>query len=230
MDQIKTLLDASKTDFKDLHRQFRWAIPDRFNMARSVCDRHADGRERVALQCVSERGWSKDYTFDDLRRLSNQLANVLSLVWASSRAIGSRFFCRSVLRQDLRIWRPENWRAVVTLSILFGIDALKYRLEDSGARAVITTAAATEQLVELGKELPELEFIIDCDDLTSGFWPLLDKASDQLNPVDTLADDPALVIYTSGTTGPPKGAVLAHRCLLGNLPGLSCLKIFPTSE
>ncbi len=105
MNQIETLLDASKTDFKDIHRQFRWAIPDRFNMARSVCDRHADGRERVALQCVSEQGGSTDYTFDDLRRLSNQLANAL-LGLGISRAIGSRFFCRSVLRPDLRIWRP----------------------------------------------------------------------------------------------------------------------------
>jgi len=226
MDQIKTLLDASKTDFKDIHRQFRWAIPDRFNMARSVCDRHADGRERVALQCVSEQGGSTDYTFDDLRRLSNQLANALLGLGIKQ---GDRIAILLPQRIETGLAHLAAWKIgalSLPLSILFGIDALKYRLEDSGARAVITTAAATEQLVEMQKELPDLEFIIDCDDATSGFWPLLDKASDQLNPLDTLADDPALVIYTSGTTGPPKGAVLAHRCLLGNLPGFELSQNF----
>src|SRR3546814_7304720 len=41
-----------------------------------------------------------------------------------------------------------------------------------------------------------------------------------LVPVDTAADDPAVIIYTSGTTGQPKGALHAHRVLLGHLPGV----------
>jgi acetyl-CoA synthetase len=48
---------------------------------------------------------------------------------------------------------------------------------------------------------------------------LLGKSSSRFTPVDTLADDPALIIYTSGTTGPPKGALKAHRTLIGNVPG-----------
>ena len=46
------------------------------------------------------------------------------------------------------------------------------------------------------------------------------RASDRYTPADTAADDPALIIYTSGTTGPPKGALHAHRVLLGHLPGV----------
>jgi acetyl-CoA synthetase len=46
------------------------------------------------------------------------------------------------------------------------------------------------------------------------------KASDALTPRDTRAEDPALIIYTSGTTGKPKGALHAHRVLLGHLPGV----------
>src|SRR5690606_15315708 len=45
------------------------------------------------------------------------------------------------------------------------------------------------------------------------------RASERFRIVDTLADDPALLIYTSGTTGPPKGALIPHRALIGNLPG-----------
>jgi acetyl-CoA synthetase len=40
--------------------------------------------------------------------------------------------------------------------------------------------------------------------------------------VDTKADEGAVLIYTSGTTGPPKGALIPHRALIGNLPGFVC--------
>ena len=51
---------------------------------------------------------------------------------------------------------------------------------------------------------------------------LLERASARYEPADTAADDPALIIYTSGTTGAPKGALIPHRALLGNLPGFVC--------
>jgi acetyl-CoA synthetase len=48
---------------------------------------------------------------------------------------------------------------------------------------------------------------------------MLEQFSTQFTPLDTLSDDPAILIYTSGTTGNPKGALLAHRALIGNLSG-----------
>ena len=47
---------------------------------------------------------------------------------------------------------------------------------------------------------------------TTEEWPLC----------QTLAQDPAVLIYTSGTTGPPKGALIPHRALIGNLTGFVC--------
>ena len=52
------------------------------------------------------------------------------------------------------------------------------------------------------------------------FWDIIEKGSVYFDPVETRADDPALIIYTSGTTGPPKGALHAHRVVLGHIPGV----------
>ena len=83
----------------------------------------------------------------------------------------------------------------------------------------MTDAARRDLIESIRPDLDDLEHVVPCDGEAGGFWDLLDAASDAFTPADTSADDPALLIYTSGTTGPPKGALNAHRCLLGNLPG-----------
>ncbi|MDH5540514.1 MAG: AMP-binding protein, partial [Rhizobacter sp.] len=52
--------------------------------------------------------------------------------------------------------------------------------------------------------------------------PALARESDAFAAVQTAADDAAVLIYTSGTTGPPKGALIPHRALIGNLTGFVC--------
>jgi acetyl-CoA synthetase len=102
----------------------------------------------------------------------------------------------------------------------FGPDALEHRLGDSGARALITDG---ENLAKMPDGLSELATILVVDGDSRGnplFWPSLERAADEFSPVNTGIDDPALVIYTSGTTGKPKGALHAHRVLLGHLPGV----------
>ena len=184
----------------------------------------------MALYCENGRGECAEYTFGDLQRLSNQLANVLVSFGLQK---GDRVAILLPQRVETGVAHLAAWKAgalSLPLSILFGVDALKYRLQDSGARFVIASSEACEKLRALREDLPELHSIIDCDDEAAGFWPLIDKASDSFQSVATLADDPALVIYTSGTTGPPKGAVLPHRCLLGNLPGFELSQnFFPQS-
>src|SRR5204862_3200378 len=63
---------------------------------------------------------------------------------------------------------------------------------------------------------------------TKSFWSALKNASPDFATVDTSCDDPGLIIYTSGTTGNPKGALHAHRVVLGHLPNVEmCHNFLP---
>jgi len=64
--------------YLELYNNFRWELPERFNFATDVVDRHARDAARPALLWCDEQGHEERYTFRDLRRLSNQFANVLA--------------------------------------------------------------------------------------------------------------------------------------------------------
>jgi acetyl-CoA synthetase len=107
--------------------------------------------------------------------------------------------------------------------MLFGVEAISYRLADSGARALITNAQGLAKLASLGEGMPALACILCVDGAADGaqdFHALLARAASEFSPAPTRSDDPALMVYTSGTTGRPKGALHAHRVLLGHLPGI----------
>ncbi len=111
----------------------------------------------------------------------------------------------------------------VPLASVFGVDALSYRLIDSGTRVVITHAAGAARVASIVPRPATLETVISIDGsdgVTLGYAALLERQPADFQPTRTLADDPALMIYTSGTTGQPKGALHAHRVLPGHLPGI----------
>jgi acetyl-CoA synthetase len=109
------------------------------------------------------------------------------------------------------------------LSILFGPEALEYRLLDSKAALALVDPASLPNLAQIRERLPSLKRVVGVagarESWASAWESLLERASPHFAPVDTRADEPALLIYTSGTTGPPKGALMPQRVLLGNLPG-----------
>ena len=120
----------------------------------------------------------------------------------------------------------------VPLFVLFGPDAIEYRLANSGASAMVTDVANWPKVAEIRDRLPDLRTVVVVDGegidgtLDYDSAPLPRPRSD-FRTVDTAADDPAIIIYTSGTTGPPKGALHAHRFLLGHLPGVLLPHEFP---
>ena len=112
----------------------------------------------------------------------------------------------------------------VPLFVLFGEEALEYRLADSSAGLLVTDLANWPKVAALRSRLGALRTALVIDgqgiDGTLDFAASCDAARDDFAPADTAAEDPAIIIYTSGTTGQPKGALHAHRVLPGHLPGV----------
>jgi acetyl-CoA synthetase len=206
--------------YDEVYGGFRWELPERFNIGVAVCDRHADDSHRLALVYEAPDGTVQRFCYDDLKRLSNRCANVLV---AMGVGFGDRVGVLLPQRPETAIAHIAIYKlgaVALPLFTQFGPDALEHRLGDSGARALITDG---ENLAKIPDGLSELATILVVDGDSRGnplFWPSLERAADEFSPANTGIDDPALVIYTSGTTGKPKGALHAHRVLLGHLPGV----------
>ena len=217
----ESIFQTPPTDFDALHREFVWRIPARFNIAQQCCDRHAAGADGIAVHYENLAGDAARYRFSDLKRLSDRFAQALRDLGIVH---GDRVAMVLPQRPETVIAHLASYKlgaVAVPLSILFGEDALSFRLRDSGAKVVISDTSRLRLIDRLAPDLPDLKYVIGCapDQGVPDLWSLLNQATGDADPVDTAADDPALLIYTSGTTGPPKGALVAHRALLGNLPG-----------
>ena len=205
-------------DYDALYRQFRWEIPARYNIGVSCCDRWAAQEpDRLAILHVRPDGRSDNITYGWLRETSNRLANVLA---AQGVARGDRVAIMlpqapEVAAAHIAIYKLGA--VALPIAVLFGPDALAYRLQNSGAKALITNAQGMAKLEQVRNEVPDLACALAID----GNLPdLLARASSGFTAVDTGPDDAAMMIYTSGTTGQPKGALHGHRVLLGHLPGV----------
>lgn len=222
------MLEQGET-FEDVRRSFKWTIPRRFNIGVDICDKWAAADPgRIAIVDVGPGGRSREYSFADLKALSNRLANALAARGVGRKAAGVGDRVGVLLPQRVEtalahIAVTKMGCVSIPLFTLFGPEALEHRLRDSGAKAVITDRSGLERLDGIRDRLPELELIacVDGPSATAeGFHEICAEQPEEFEPVDTLADDPAILIYTSGTTGNPKGALHAHRVLLGHLPGV----------
>ncbi len=209
--------------YREIVAAHRWNVPSQFNIGHACCARWANERARFALYWEDESGASLAYTFWDLQQRANRLSNALA-------ALGIRRGDRVAL---ILPQRPETVVAhiatyqlgavAVPLSFLFGPEALEYRLNDSEARIAFVDPQSLPNLAPIRDRCPGIAHVIGvagaAETWITPYESLQDKASSRFAPVETNAEDPALLVYTSGTTGPPKGALMPQRCLLGNLPG-----------
>lgn len=210
--------------YDEVYNAFQWEVPEFYNIGVDICDKWARQRYRLALIYQDQKGQVAKYTFWDLKRLSNRLANGFTSAGINP---GDRIGLLLPQCPETAISHIATYKIgaiALPLFTLFGTDALEYRLSNSQARAVVTDAANLPKVWEIQQNLPNLQTVLVTggakDDDVLDFWDTLEKGSPEFEPVKTKADDPALITYTSGTTGPPKGALHAHRTLLGHLPGV----------
>ena len=211
--------------YADAWGDWRWEVPERFNMGVSVCD--AQDPNATALIVPQPDGGRRDYTFGDLKQLSSRLAN---LMVGHGLVFGDRVAVLLPQMPETLVAHIAAYRAgfvAMPMAQLFGPDALEYRLSDSGARAIVTDQAGCAKIAQIRDSLPNLKLVLSVDgpaddgaDGALDFHAELERAKDSFTAVDTANGDPALLIYTSGTTGNPKGALLPHRTMLGHLPGV----------
>ncbi len=220
---------ATDDAYSVLHASFAWQVPEQFNIAEVCCTRwaaRAVTARRVAVAWEHADGRHGELSYGQLQRQAKRLANALR-----GRGVRRGDRVALVLPQ-----RPEAAVAhmavyllgavVVPLSMLFGPEALAYRLQDSGAVLALADENGIATLQSVRAECPALRHVLavgaaagqgDAD------WDLaLAAAAPEFDRVMTHADDPAVLIYTSGTTGLAKGVLIPHRALIGNLSGFVC--------
>jgi acetyl-CoA synthetase len=210
--------------FSSLTQSFRWALPELYNIGVDTVDRHAGEPGKLALIYEREDGSVDRYSFADLKRSSDRLAVALRHLEIRR---GDRVGILLPQSPETAISHTAIYKLgaiALPLFTLFGPEALRFRLQDSGARAVITDPENLEKVMALRAGLPELRTVIVTGEKppagVDSFDDLLSRAHGDFTAETTLLHDPALIIYTSGTTGNPKGALHAHRVLLGHLPGV----------
>jgi acetyl-CoA synthetase len=208
--------------YDELYREFRWHVPTSFNISEVCCRRWAGDASRIAIHYEEDNGRTATLTYAELQRQANRLANLLRTLGVER---GDRVAIILPQRPETAIAHIACFQlgaVSMPMSILFGADALEYRLQNSEAVAAIVDQAALPNLNEARANCPALRHVIavECDAGDTLDWhAALKTSSPDFQAVDTLASDPAVLIYTSGTTGAPKGALLPQATLIGNLTG-----------
>ena len=212
--------------YTEIYAQFRWQVPREFNIAWHCCGRWANDPTRIALYHEDEHGATSQLTYAELQQQANRLSNVLAELGVRR---GDRIAILAPQRPEVPIAHMAIYQmgaVAMPLSVQFGPDALEYRFQNSECVVAIVDAAALPAVLQIWPDCPTLRQLIVLGEVAGvnearvlGWGTLLTQAASEYVLVATLADDAAVLIYTSGTTGPPKGALIPHRALIGNLPG-----------
>ncbi|HET7428929.1 MAG TPA: AMP-binding protein [Gaiellales bacterium] len=180
-----------------------WDVPERYNLAADVCDKHP--RERPAMVWESFDGSRRELAWGDLQDMANQAAHTLRSHGVER---GDRVAVVLPPAPETAAVFFATWKLgaiLLSLSLLYGDEAIQHRLSDSGARLVVTDSVSARRFPAGG----------GYEVLVLGAEGFGDAPTDHVS-CDTSADDPAQLYYTSGTTGLAKGVVHAHRYLLGH--------------
>jgi acetyl-CoA synthetase len=220
---------------EEIHQQFNWEEfsrqhldwnpAERLNIAHEAVDRHAQDPKKVALFCISREGKEEKYTYRELKNLTSQFANVLRELGIKKGNAVARLLPRI---PEAYITLFGTWKAGaidIPLYTAFGPEAVEYRVKDSGAKLIVTDAENRDKVEGIKKDSKDVRVMVVSRDRSLGmrggdlsFWSEMDKAKKEFPPVETSAEDIAILQYTSGTTGLPKGTAIPHKGIITVLP------------
>lgn len=216
-------ITLEENSWEEARENFEWNISEDYNVIHDLLRKHDDPKSSIALfqACPGEK--NRKYTFHELDILSNRLANGLGGLNVGE---GDRIAIMLSQKPSNPLTHLAAWKmgaVSVPLSVLFGGDALHYRIENSGAKVAVVDSSVRDIIDSVGKNCPSLNHIIEVDgdgeEDAYRFEDVLKGESRHFDNVDLDLDAPIIITYTSGSTGPPKGTLHAQRVWLGHCPG-----------
>ena len=220
------LAPANVDHYASLHSAFGWDVPERYNIAQ-VCSRRwagqSDAKQRIAIRTHRPGQRPVLHSYAQLQDSADRLSHAL-------RALGVKRGDRVAIVMPQRFETAVAYIAVLQmgavampLSMLFGPEALEYRLQDSATGVAICDESSIDNLLQVRAACPALRTLVGVGAAAlradEDYASLLAAQRPGFTAAATKADEGAVLIYTSGTTGPPKGALIPHRAMIGNLTG-----------
>jgi acetyl-CoA synthetase len=200
---------ATFSSYEEACATHRWEVPERYNIAADICDRHR--REKLAMIHEDYTGKIRQVSWGELQDDANRFANMLV---AHGVERGDRVALLLPPTPETAAAFFGTWKLgaiLLSMSVLYGDEGIRHRLTDSQAKVLVTNEA------NAGRIDPSLvEHVLVLDEA------LLSEGSSSFETVDTAADDPAQLYYSSGTTGLAKGILHAHRYILAHEEFVYC--------
>jgi acetyl-CoA synthetase len=228
-DPSKLRLKPNLQNYEELRKTFKWSDADKdidwfpggmVNAAYNAVDRHAKGarKDKVALIHDDGDGRIQKFTFQQLFELTNKFANVLKKLGIKRQDRVFFFLQRSPELYAGFLGAIKYGAIASPMFPAFGPDAIRDRMLDSGAIAIVTDSDLKKRVYEVKSLLPELKHIIVVGgELGPGeiSWNKeMDAASTSFDTAHMDPEEFMYMLYTSGTTGKPKGVVHAHKAIV----------------
>jgi acetyl-CoA synthetase len=197
------------TSYEQACAGHRWEVPERYNIAADICDRHP--RDKPAMIHEDPHGTVRRVAWGELQDMANRFANVLV---GHGVQPGDRVAMLLPPTPETAAAFFGTWKVgaiLLSMSVLYGDEGIRHRLTDSQAKVLVTNQANADRVE---RSLVQHILILDDD--------LLSQGSTAFDTLDTAADDPAQLYYSSGTTGLAKGILHAHRYMLAHEEFVYC--------
>jgi acetyl-CoA synthetase len=230
-------VEPNLRDYEESRRTFSWDGARRLldglpggqglNIAHEAIDRHANGPRagHLAIRWLGKNGEVQDYTYGQLRELTNRFANVLQTLGVKK---GDRVYLLAGRIPELYIaalGTLKHRSVFCPLFSAFGPEPIRARLTIGQAKVLVTTQSLYERKVKaIRPSLPFLEHVLLIGDdhgttdvpETESLHRLMENTSDAYTIQPTDPKNTALLHFTSGTTGMPKGAVHVHGAVVAH--------------